>query len=116
MILFCATSQVLSTESCESPYSDKHKINITQEVRTEIKTFPDSNFCFSETEYPNNKKAQAKLASTIYQRPVFQDMYKLSKTPIPINTKYHRIAHRLETMMSTTFFFGLFTWSMFTSK
>src|SRR6478672_18714 len=117
MILFSATSQLPSAgPPWYSPNSDKHKISMTQEVSTEIKIFPESNFCFSEIEYPNNKKAHAKLASTIYQSPVFQDIYKLSKTPIPLNTKCQRIAHLLETIRSTTFFFGLFTWSIFTSK
>src|ERR1044072_9069273 len=117
MILFCATSQLLSADApCDSRNSDKHKISMTHEVSTEIKIFPESNFCFSDIEYPNNKKAHAKLARTIYQSPVFHDTYKLNKTPMPLKTKCQRMAHLLETIMSTTFFLGLLTWSIFTSK
>src|SRR5690349_16264999 len=117
MILFSAMSQLLSTDMpCISRNSDKHKISMTHDVSTDIKILPESNFCLRDIEYPNNKKAQAKLASTIYQSPVFQDIYKLRRTPIPLKTKCQRMAHLLETIMSTTFFLGLLTWSMFTSK
>src|SRR6185436_8973907 len=95
---------------------EKQMINITHAISREIKIFPESNFLFKETEYPNNKSTQIKLPIRMYHKPVRHASHALNMIPKPLSTKCHAIAQRRETILSTTFAVGLFIWSMLISK
>src|SRR6187549_3183274 len=115
-MIFPLASTILELVKTGEVNSARPITKITHAVSKEIRMFPKRSFRFKETEYPNNKTTHMKFPKRIYQKPVRHATHALNNIPTPLSTKCHAMAQRRETILSTTFTVGLFTWSILTSK